>query len=147
MTRQRKRTDRTAQGIHEAPIPSRLPHFRRCRLIAIRGRTSDTARPRFEDLELLHNLGIHTEWVQHNARPGTLYDEAGQEASVLGPHPPPSPPGAQLPTLQALRYEKGSAILSTGALAAFSGAKTGRSPLDKRVVLEPGGPVGTQGKG
>ena len=38
--------------------------------------------------------------------------------------------------LQALRYEKGSAILSTGALAAFSGAKTGRSPLDKRVVEE-----------
>ena len=37
---------------------------------------------------------------------------------------------------QALRYEKGSAILSTGALAAFSGAKTGRSPLDKRVVME-----------
>ncbi|CAJ1338094.1 unnamed protein product, partial [Effrenium voratum] len=63
------------------------------------------------DLELLHNLGIHTEWVQHNASPGTLYDEA-------------------------LRYEKGSAILSTGALAAFSGAKTGRSPVDKRVVYE-----------
>ena len=42
---------------------------------------------------------------------------------------------------QALRYEKGSAILSTGALAAFSGAKTGRSPLDKRVVLE----LGAQG--
>lgn len=38
--------------------------------------------------------------------------------------------------LQALRYEKGSAILSTGALAAFSSAKTGRSPLDKRVVEE-----------
>ena len=52
-------------------------------------------------MELLHNLGIHTEWVQHNARPGTLYDEA-------------------------LRYEKGSAILSTGALAAFSGALCGR---------------------
>ena len=31
----------------------------------------------FKDLELLHNLGIHTEWVQHNASPGTLYDEAG----------------------------------------------------------------------
>ena len=42
---------------------------------------------------------------------------------------------------QALRYEKGSAILSTGALAALSGAKTGRSPLDKRVVLE----LGAQG--
>ncbi|CAJ1334946.1 unnamed protein product [Effrenium voratum] len=64
------------------------------------------------DLKMLHELGINTQWVQHNARPGTLYDEA-------------------------LRYEKGSAILSTGALAAFSGAKTGRSPLDKRVVEEP----------
>ncbi|CAL1164159.1 unnamed protein product [Cladocopium goreaui] len=64
------------------------------------------------DMAILHNLGIETEAVHHNARPGTLYDEA-------------------------LRYEKGSAILSTGALAAFSGAKTGRSPLDKRVVMEP----------
>ena len=64
------------------------------------------------DLKMLEGLGIHTKVVQHNARPGTLYDEA-------------------------LRYEKGSAILSTGALAAFSGAKTGRSPLDKRVVEEP----------
>lgn len=63
-------------------------------------------------MAILHNLGIETEAVHHNARPGTLYDEA-------------------------LRYEKGSAILSTGALAAFSGAKTGRSPLDKRVVMEP----------
>jgi len=45
--------------------------------------------------------------------------------------------------LKALRYEKGSAILSTGALAAFSGAKTGRSPLDKRVVLE----LGPEGDG
>ena len=48
--------------------------------------------------------------------------------------------------LKALRYEKGSAILSTGALAAFSGAKTGRSPLDKRVVLELG-PEGMDGHG
>ena len=53
-----------------------------------------------------------------------------------------SNPHFQPPTikLQALRYEKGSAILSTGALAAFSGAKTGRSPLDKRVVEESGEP-------
>eukprot|EP00913_Durusdinium_trenchii_P024626 g23118.t1 len=63
------------------------------------------------DMKILHNLGIETDAVIHNARPGTLYDEA-------------------------LRYEKGSAILSTGALAAYSGAKTGRSPLDKRVVEE-----------
>jgi phosphoenolpyruvate carboxykinase (ATP) len=37
---------------------------------------------------------------------------------------------------QALRYEDGSAIVSTGALAVKSGKKTGRSPLDKRVVFE-----------
>lgn len=37
----------------------------------------------------------------------------------------------------ALRHEKGSAISSTGALVAYSGKKTGRSPTDKRVVDEP----------
>ncbi|KAJ2561391.1 Protein kinase C-like 1 [Coemansia sp. RSA 1822] len=36
----------------------------------------------------------------------------------------------------ALRYEPGTAISSTGALIARSGAKTGRSPRDKRVVEE-----------
>lgn len=35
---------------------------------------------------------------------------------------------------QALRYEEGSAIVDSGALVALSGAKTGRSPGDKRVV-------------
>ncbi len=37
----------------------------------------------------------------------------------------------------ALRFEKGSTISSTGALIAYSGKKTGRSPTDKRVVDEP----------
>jgi phosphoenolpyruvate carboxykinase (ATP) len=37
----------------------------------------------------------------------------------------------------ALVYETGSAITSTGALSAYSGAKTGRSPSDKRIVREP----------
>ncbi|EFJ09434.1 hypothetical protein SELMODRAFT_272074 [Selaginella moellendorffii] len=37
---------------------------------------------------------------------------------------------------QAIKYEKGSYITSTGALATLSGAKTGRSPKDKRVVRE-----------
>lgn len=37
----------------------------------------------------------------------------------------------------ALVYEPGSAISSTGALTAYSGKKTGRSPLDKRIVKEP----------
>jgi ATP-dependent phosphoenolpyruvate carboxykinase len=33
-------------------------------------------------------------------------------------------------------YEPGSGISSTGALTAYSGAKTGRSPSDKRIVKE-----------
>ncbi|RDX63116.1 Phosphoenolpyruvate carboxykinase (ATP), partial [Mucuna pruriens] len=37
---------------------------------------------------------------------------------------------------QAIRYEKGSFITSTGALATLSGAKTGRCPRDKRVVKD-----------
>lgn len=37
----------------------------------------------------------------------------------------------------ALRFEEGSMITSSGALATFSGAKTGRCPKDKRVVAEP----------
>ncbi len=36
---------------------------------------------------------------------------------------------------EALTNEKGSAITSVGALAVRSGAKTGRSPGDKRIVL------------
>jgi phosphoenolpyruvate carboxykinase (ATP) len=34
----------------------------------------------------------------------------------------------------AIRYEKGASIADNGALVAYSGAKTGRSPKDKRVV-------------
>ncbi|KAE9965168.1 hypothetical protein EG328_009920 [Venturia inaequalis] len=37
----------------------------------------------------------------------------------------------------ALVFETGSAITASGALSAYSGAKTGRSPSDKRVVQEP----------
>ncbi|KAI9092831.1 phosphoenolpyruvate carboxykinase [Phlyctochytrium arcticum] len=37
----------------------------------------------------------------------------------------------------ATKYEPGTHITSSGALAAISGAKTGRSPSDKRVVDEP----------
>ncbi|XP_028234823.1 phosphoenolpyruvate carboxykinase (ATP)-like isoform X1 [Glycine soja] len=37
---------------------------------------------------------------------------------------------------QAIKYEKGSFITSTGALATLSGAKTGRCPRDKRVVKD-----------
>lgn len=37
---------------------------------------------------------------------------------------------------QAIKYEKGSFITSSGVLATLSGAKTGRSPKDKRVVKD-----------
>uniref|UniRef100_A0A0C9QQT3 phosphoenolpyruvate carboxykinase (ATP) n=1 Tax=Wollemia nobilis TaxID=56998 RepID=A0A0C9QQT3_9CONI len=37
---------------------------------------------------------------------------------------------------QAIKYEKGSFITSTGAISTLSGAKTGRSPKDKRVVKD-----------
>eukprot|EP01092_Planopodium_desertum_P000687 TRINITY_DN1104_c0_g1_i2.p1 TRINITY_DN1104_c0_g1~~TRINITY_DN1104_c0_g1_i2.p1 ORF type:complete len:430 (-),score=100.52 TRINITY_DN1104_c0_g1_i2:481-1770(-) len=36
----------------------------------------------------------------------------------------------------ALKYEKGTAVSSTGALMCYSGSRTGRSPKDKRVVDE-----------
>lgn len=37
---------------------------------------------------------------------------------------------------QAIKYEHGSFITSSGALATLSGAKTGRAPRDKRVVKD-----------
>jgi phosphoenolpyruvate carboxykinase (ATP) len=37
----------------------------------------------------------------------------------------------------AIRYEKDASIAENGALVAYSGAKTGRSPKDKRVVEHP----------
>ena len=38
---------------------------------------------------------------------------------------------------EALRYEPKTTISSAGALIAYSGAKTGRSPKDKRIVKHP----------
>lgn len=52
----------------------------------------------------------------------------------------------------AIRYEKDASIAENGALVAYSGVKTGRSPNDKRVVRHPDseqdvwwGPVNTPG--
>ena len=47
----------------------------------------------------------------------------------------PSPP---LLYEMALSREPGTAITATGAMVALSGAKTGRSPQDKRIVEHPG---------
>lgn len=60
----------------------------------------------------LANYGIQVKTIYRNAPPGQLYE--------LG-----------------LKNEKGTAISSSGALMAFSGEKTGRSPKDKRIVDEP----------
>ena len=59
----------------------------------------------------LAKQGIHVTEIYRNASPAFYYEAA-------------------------LRFEKGSAISSTGALIAYSGKKTGRSPTDKRIVDE-----------
>ncbi|HEX3764822.1 MAG TPA: phosphoenolpyruvate carboxykinase (ATP) [Kofleriaceae bacterium] len=60
----------------------------------------------------LDKQGISIAEIHRNASPAFLYEAA-------------------------LKFEKGSTISSTGALIAYSGKKTGRSPTDKRVVDEP----------
>jgi phosphoenolpyruvate carboxykinase (ATP) len=60
----------------------------------------------------LDKQGISTTEIHRNASPAFLYEAA-------------------------MRFEKGSTISSTGALIAYSGKKTGRSPSDKRIVDEP----------
>merc|ERR1719246_177431 len=62
-------------------------------------------------LQGVNELSLDVDEVYYNSPAGVLYE-------------------------QALRHEQGSAIVSSGALAVKSGKKTGRSPLDKRVVLE-----------
>ncbi|MEM7623268.1 MAG: phosphoenolpyruvate carboxykinase (ATP), partial [Planctomycetota bacterium] len=39
--------------------------------------------------------------------------------------------------MEAIKYEKGASIADSGALVAYSGEKTGRSPKDKRIVKNP----------
>lgn len=60
----------------------------------------------------LKNYEIEVETIHRNFSPADLYQDA-------------------------LRYEKGATLSDTGALIAYSGDKTGRSPKDKRVVRHP----------
>ncbi len=60
----------------------------------------------------LTSQGITVKNVYRNLHPALLYEEA-------------------------IRYEPGASIASTGALVAYSGKKTGRSPKDKRIVRHP----------
>jgi phosphoenolpyruvate carboxykinase (ATP) len=60
----------------------------------------------------LREYDITVAEVHHNLPPGRLYEHA-------------------------IRYEKDAGITENGALVAYSGVKTGRSPKDKRVVKHP----------
>ncbi|MEL7087627.1 MAG: phosphoenolpyruvate carboxykinase (ATP), partial [Planctomycetota bacterium] len=59
----------------------------------------------------LASSGIHVQTVLRNLSPAGLYEEA-------------------------IRHEPGTSIADSGALVAYSGDKTGRSPKDKRVVKQ-----------
>ncbi len=63
-----------------------------------------------------------------------LYEHAHIDYNRVAIIPHPSVPALYE---DALVYEPGSGISSTGALTAYSGKKTGRSPSDKRIVQEP----------
>lgn len=60
---------------------------------------------------IFRDTGINMKNIYRNASPAILYEDA-------------------------LRYEEGTFVTSTGALVTSSGAKTGRSPKDKRIVEE-----------
>jgi len=62
-------------------------------------------------MKQVNELQLEVDEIYYNSPPGVLYE-------------------------QALKHEAGSAIVSSGALAVKSGKKTGRSPLDKRIVFE-----------
>src|ERR1700754_1688340 len=57
----------------------------------------------------LTSEGLTVSEVHRNLPPGSLYEHA-------------------------IRFEKDASIAENGALVAYSGAKTGRSPKDKRIV-------------
>jgi len=63
-------------------------------------------------LRAMSDAGLKPTVVYHNLTPAELYEKA-------------------------LQWEPGSHLVSSGALATLSGAKTGRCPKDKRVVREP----------
>ena len=63
-------------------------------------------------LRAMSDAGLKPTVVYHNLTPAELYEKA-------------------------LKHEPGTHVMASGALAALSGAKTGRSPKDKRVVREP----------
>ncbi|KHJ30679.1 putative phosphoenolpyruvate carboxykinase [Erysiphe necator] len=81
----------------------------------------------------LHPSGVFPV-KEHTELEEQLHDTAHIDYDRVAIIPNPSVPALYE---DALVYETGSAITSTGALTAYSGVKTGRSPRDKRIVKEP----------
>ena len=73
--------------------------------------------------------GLHRDYTKVLAKPET---DAGLQPTCVYHNLPP----AELYE-KALLHEKGTRIVSSGALATLSGAKTGRSPRDKRIMRDP----------
>lgn len=71
---------------------------------------------------------------EHTEIEETLHDQANIDYDRVAIVPNPSVAALYE---DALVYETGTAITSSGALTAYSGAKMGRSPKDKRIVKEP----------
>eukprot|EP00906_Rhabdomonas_costata_P020006 RCo029097 len=71
-------------------------------------------------------------WLQNTLSPHATNDETGINPRQQVLHNP----AAAVLYEQAIRASKGCTVCSSGALAAYSGVKTGRSPNDKRIVDE-----------
>nr|OQO29384.1 hypothetical protein B0A51_03166 [Rachicladosporium sp. CCFEE 5018] len=80
----------------------------------------------------LHPKGVVPQ-VEHTEIEEELHEKAHIDYERVAIIANPSVPALYE---DALVYETGSAITSSGALSAYSGAKTGRSPSDKRIVEE-----------
>jgi len=78
---------------------------------ALSSEENDLGTHAHDVMHQVNEMNLDVEEVYYNAATGVLYEEA-------------------------LKNEPGTAIVSSGGLAVKSGKKTGRSPLDKRIVFE-----------
>jgi phosphoenolpyruvate carboxykinase (ATP) len=100
----------------EAPVSWQLPAARRLARVRRAGVGPDDGRTleteRMAAPFSLEQYGINVAEVYRNLPPAVLYEHA-------------------------LKWGRGSSIAASGALVALSGVKTGRSPLDKRIIDDP----------
>ncbi|KAK5652361.1 hypothetical protein OQA88_10553 [Cercophora sp. LCS_1] len=85
----------------------------------------------------VNKTGLHPGGVQPQHEHTELEEELHEKAHIDYDRVAIIPnPSVAVLYEDALVYETGTAITSSGALTAYSGKKTGRSPLDKRIVKE-----------